>query len=182
MFLYPVPAEITYEEGIYVGYRYYNTFDVKPAYEFGFGLSYTKFEYTNLKIGLPEFKTKQTVTFTVKNTGNVAGREVVQLYVGAPAGKLDKPKSELKGFAKTKLLQPGESQTITLTLIARDLSSFNTLSSSWIADAGKYQIMIGASSIETKLTGTFNLKKAIVSEKVNPVLAPEKEIKELVRK
>jgi len=181
-FLYPVPAEITYEEGIYVGYRYYNTFDVKPAYEFGFGLSYTKFEYSSLVIGSPEFKTKQTVTFTVKNSGNVAGREVVQLYVGAPVGKLDKPKAELKGFAKTKLLLPGESQTITLTLNARDLSSFNTSSSAWVADAGKYQVMIGTSSIESKLTCTFNLKKAIISEKVNPLLAPEKEIKELVRK
>jgi beta-glucosidase len=172
-FVFPTPAEITYEEGIYVGYRYYGTFNVKPVYEFGFGLSYTKFEYSGLKVASPEFKGKQTVTVTVKNKGNIAGREVVQLYVSAPASKIDKPKAELKGFAKTKLLQPGESQTITLTLNARDLSSFNTETSAWIADAGKYEVLIGASSADIKLNGTFNLKKAIVSEKVNNVIAPQ---------
>jgi len=181
-FIFPTPAEIIYEEGIYVGYRYYETFGVKPAYEFGFGLSYTKFGYSDLKIASPDFRGKQSVTVTVKNTGSVAGREVVQLYVSAPTSKIDKPKSELKGFAKTKLLQPGESQTITLDLNARDLSSFNTAASAWIADAGKYEVLIGASSTDTKLIGSFNLKKAIVSEKVNPVLAPPVEIKELSKK
>lgn len=181
-FLFPTPTEIIYEEGIYVGYRYYGTFGVKPAYEFGFGLSYTKFEYSGLKVASPDFKGKQSVTVTVRNAGSVAGREVVQLYVSAPAGKIDKPKSELKGFAKTKLLQPGESQTLTLTLNARDLSSFNTVASAWIADAGKYEVLIGASSSDIKLTGAFNLKKAIVSEKVNNVMAPQVTIKELSKK
>ena len=178
-FMFPAPAEIIYEEGIYVGYRYYGTFGVKPAYEFGFGLSYTKFEYSGLKIASPEFKGKQSVSVTIKNTGTVAGREVVQLYVAAAAGKIDKPKAELKGFAKTRLLQPGESQTLILTLNARDLSSFNTAASSWIADAGKYEALVGASSSDIKLTGSFNLRKAIVSEKVNNVLAPQVAIKEL---
>jgi beta-glucosidase len=181
-FIFPTPAEIIYEEGIYVGYRYYETFGVKPAYEFGFGMSYTKFEYSGLKLASPDFKGKQSVTFTVKNNGAVAGREVVQLYIAAPASKINKPKSELKGFAKTKLLQPGESQTITLTLNAKDLSSFNTEASAWIADAGKYEILIGASSSDIKLTGSFNLKKPIVSLKVNNVLAPQVAIKELLKK
>lgn len=181
-FLFPTPTEIIYEEGIYVGYRYYGTFGVKPAYEFGFGLSYTNFEYSGLKLVSPDFKGKQTVSVTVKNTGAIAGREVVQLYISAPASKIDKPKSELKGFAKTKLLQPGESETITLTLNSRDLSSFNTAASAWIADAGKYEVLIGASSSDIKLTGAFNLKKAIVSEKVNNVMAPQVAIKELVKK
>lgn len=181
-FIYPTPAEIVYEEGIYVGYRYYETFAVKPAYEFGFGLSYTKFEYSGLKIASPDFRGKQSVSVIVKNTGSVAGREVVQLYISAPAGKIDKPKSELKGFAKTKLLKPGESETITLTLNARDLSSFNTASSAWIADAGKYDVLIGASSADIRLTGSFNLKKAVVSEKVNNVMAPQVAIKELSKK
>jgi beta-glucosidase len=181
-FIFPTPSEIVYEEGIYVGYRYYGTFGVKPAYEFGFGLSYTKFEYSGLKIASPDFKGKQTVTFTVKNTGAVAGREVVQLYISAPAGKIDKPKSELKGFTKTNLLQPGESQTLTLILTARDLSSFNTSASAWVADAGKYEVLIGASSSNIKLTGSFNLKKDIVSEKVNNVMAPQVAIKELSKK
>jgi len=135
-----------------------------------------------LKLASPDFKGKQTVTFTVQNTGSIAGREVVQLYVSAPASKIDKPKSELKGFAKTKLLQPGESQTLTFTLTARDLSSFNTAASAWIADTGKYEVLIGASSSNIKLTGAFNLKKDIVSEKVNNVLAPKVTIKELVKK
>lgn len=181
-FIYPTPAEIVNEEGIYVGYRYYETFGVKPAYEFGFGLSYTKFEYSGLKVATPNFKGKQSVTVTVKNTGSIAGREVVQLYIPAPASKIDKPKAELKGFAKTKLLQPGETQTLTLVLTARDLSSFNTASSAWIADAGKYEVLVGASSADIKLTGAFNLKKAIVSEKVNNVMAPQVAIKELVKK
>jgi beta-glucosidase len=181
-FLFPTPTEIIYEEGIYVGYRYYETFGVKPAYEFGYGLSYTKFEYSGLKLASPDFKGKQAVTVTVKNTGFVAGREVVQLYVAAPVSKIDKPKSELKGFVKTKLLQPGESQTLTLDLAARDLSSFNTAASAWIADAGKYEVLIGASSSDIKLNGTFNLKKAIVTEKVNNVMAPQVAIKELSHK
>lgn len=181
-FIFPTPSEIIYEEGIYVGYRYFETFGVKPAYEFGFGISYTTFEYSGLKITSPVFKGKQAVTFTVKNTGATAGREVIQLYISAPSGNVDKPKSELKGFAKTKLLQPGGSQTITLNLNARDLSSFHTDASAWIADAGNYQVLIGASSADIRLTGTFNLKKAVVSEKVNPVLAPQVKIKELSHK
>ena len=181
-FLFPTPTEIIYEEGIYVGYRYYETFGVKPAYEFGFGLSYTKFDYSGLKVASPDFKGKQSVSVTVTNAGSVAGREVVQLYIAAPVSKIDKPKRELKGFAKTKLLQPGESQTLSLTLNARDLSSFNTDASAWIADAGKYEVLIGASSSDIKLTGSFNLKKAVVSEKVNNVLAPQVTIKELVKK
>ncbi len=181
-FLFPTPTEIIYEEGIYVGYRYYETFGVKPAYEFGFGLSYTKFDYSGLKVASPDFKGKQSVSVTVMNAGSVAGREVVQLYIAAPVSKIDKPKRELKGFAKTKLLQPGESQTLSLTLNARDLSSFNTDASAWIADAGKYEVLIGASSSDIKLTGSFNLKKAVVSEKVNNVLAPQVTIKELVKK
>jgi beta-glucosidase len=178
-FLNPKPIEVTYEEGIYVGYRYYGTFDVKPAYEFGFGLSYTEFEYSVLTLASPEFKGKQSVTFTVKNIGKVAGREVVQLYIAAPVSKIDKPKYELKGFAKTKILQPGESQTFTLQLTARDLSSFNTGVSAWVADAGKYDVLIAASSTDIKLNGSFNIKKSIVTEKVNPVLAPKVTINEL---
>jgi beta-glucosidase len=181
-FLNPKPIEVTYEDGIYVGYRYYGTFGVKPAYEFGFGLSYTEFEYSALTLASPEFKGKQSVTFTVKNIGKVAGREVVQLYIAAPVIHIEKPKSELKGFAKTRLLQPGESQTLTLDLNARDLSSFNTTASAWIADAGKYEVLIGASSSDIKLTGVFNLKKAIVSEKVNNVISPKVPIKELSKK
>jgi beta-glucosidase len=174
-----VPAEVTYDEGIYVGYRYYNTFNVKPAYEFGFGKSYTNFTYGNIKLSSPTLTNAVVATVTVTNTGKVAGKEVVQLYVAAPSGKLDKPESELRGFVKTGLLQPGASQTITFTIKPSDIASFNSNSSSWIVDAGKYTIKIGASSLDTRQTATFTLLKDVVVEKVNKVLTPQVPIEEL---
>ena len=112
-----IPAEVTYDEGIYVGYRYFNTFNVKPTYEFGYGLSYTNFSYNNLKLSTPVFSDNITATVTVTNAGNVAGKEVVQLYLSAPAIKLDKPSEELKAFAKTALLQPGNHRIYLLHLV-----------------------------------------------------------------
>ncbi|MEP6845563.1 MAG: glycoside hydrolase family 3 C-terminal domain-containing protein, partial [Panacibacter sp.] len=168
-----IPAEVTYEEGIYVGYRYYNTFNVKPAYEFGYGLAYTTFDYSNLKLSAASFNGKINATVTVTNTGSVAGKEVVQLYVSAPSKKSDKPAEELKGFAKTSLLQPGKSQTITFTINAEDLASFDTQSTSWIAEAGIYVVKIGASSANIKQTATFSLAKELVTEKDNKVLVPQ---------
>jgi beta-glucosidase len=174
-----IPAEVTYEEGIYVGYRYYNTFNIKPAYPFGYGLSYTNFTYSNLRLSASTFNGKLTATATVTNTGNVAGKEVVQLYISAPTSKLDKPSEELKGFAKTALLKPGASQTITFTLTAKDLASFHTDQSVWIADAGGYKVKIGASSQDIKLTQPFTLAKDIFVEKVNKALVPQVKISEL---
>src|SRR5215813_2910555 len=110
------PAEALYEEGIYVGYRYYNTFAVKPAYEFGYGLSYTDFAYKDLTLSSARFHDQVNVSVSVLNSGKTAGKEVVELYVSAPRQKLSKPMSELRAFAKTKLLRPGESQTLTFTL------------------------------------------------------------------
>ncbi len=136
----PKPSRVVYEEGIYVGYRYYDAFKIAPAYEFGYGLSYTTFEYSNLALGSRKFTDPLRVTVDVKNSGSMAGREVVQLYLSAPANKLDKPVAELKGFAKTRLLQPGESQTLTFELRARSLASFDPATSSWIAEAGKYTV------------------------------------------
>jgi beta-glucosidase len=174
-----IPAEVTYEEGIYVGYRYYNTFNVKPAYEFGYGLSYTNFEYSNLKLSGKSFNGKMIATVDVKNNGKTAGKEVVQLYIKAPANILNKPESELKAFAKTNLLQPGQSQKVSFIITANDLASFNTANSSWVADAGKYILLIGASSTNTKQTASFTLAKDIVTQKCNKVLAPRVTINEL---
>jgi beta-glucosidase len=174
-----IPAEAVYQEGIYVGYRYYNSFKVKPAYEFGYGLSYTNFSYANLKLSSPSFNGKVTASVTITNTGKVAGKEVAQLYLTAPKGKLDKPAEELKGFAKTKSLNPGESQTLTFTLRAQDLASFNTAQSAWVADAGKYEVKIGASSEDIKLVKPFTLAKPITVEKVHKALAPQVTIDEL---
>ena len=174
-----MPAEVTYEEGIYVGYRYYNTFNITPVYEFGYGLSYTNFNYNNLKLSSPVFNGKISAAITVTNTGSVAGKEVVQLYISAPHKKMDKPSEELKAFAKTELLKPGQSQTITFNLAAADLASFDTPTSSWIAEAGTYTIKIGASSKNIKQTSTFTLAKDIVVEKDHKVLAPQVDITEL---
>lgn len=174
-----MPAEVTYEEGIYVGYRYYNTFNVKPAYEFGYGLSYTNFDYSNLKLSASSFNKTITATVSVRNTGKVGGKEVVELYLAAPAKKLDKPAEELKGFAKTRLLQPGESQTITFTLGAADLASFDANTTAWIAEAGQYTVRIGSSSLNIKQTAPFQLARDIIVEKDHKVLAPGLPVNEL---
>ena len=174
-------AEVTYEEGVYVGYRYYNTFGVKPAYEFGYGLSYTDFTYSDLKLGAPTFTNKQTASVTVTNSGKIPGKEVVQLYISAPTGKLDKPALELKAFAKTGVLKPGESQTLTFAITARDLASYQTKTTSWVADAGTYTVKIGTSET-VKQFASFKLAKDIIVEKTNKVLVPKVVINELVSK
>ena len=174
-----VPAEVVYEEGIYVGYRYYNTFKVQPAYAFGYGLSYTNFSYSNIKLSSPVFNKPVTLTIDITNTGKAAGKEAVQLYITAPAGTLQKPSEELKAFAKTKLLQPGEKQTLSFTIHKDALSSFDTDKTSWVADAGKYTVKIGASSLDIKQTASFSLPKSIVTEKCNKVLVPQAVINEI---
>ena len=174
-----IPAEVIYEEGIYVGYRYYNTFNVKPAYEFGYGLSYTNFTYSNLKLSSINFKESITATVDITNTGKTAGKEVVQLYLSAPAAKMNKPQEELKGFAKTNLLQPGQKQTIRFVIAAKDLASFDTNTTSWIAEAGKYEVKVGASSAAIKQTASFQLPVELVVEKCHKVLVPQVEINEL---
>ncbi len=173
------PTESVYNEGIYVGYRYFNSFGVKTTYPFGYGLSYTKFTYSNLKLSAVAFSKKMTVTVTVTNTGKVAGKEVVQLYLSAPHKTLDKPAEELKGFGKTGLLQPGASQTLTFTLDPKNLASFNTEKSSWIADAGKYTVKIGASSEDIRMTKSFALAKMLVVEKDHKAIVPQVTINEL---
>ncbi|MEP6950586.1 MAG: glycoside hydrolase family 3 C-terminal domain-containing protein [Ginsengibacter sp.] len=177
-----MPAEVTYDEGIYVGYRYYNTYNIKTAYEFGYGLSYTKFSYGRLKLSSSQFQGKLTASVTITNTGGVAGKEVAQLYISAPPGKLNKPNEELKSFAKTGLLKPGQNATLSFTIQPPDLASFDTKRSSWVADAGKYTIKVGASSVDIKQTGSFNLSNEIVVEKCHNVLAPQGIINELTGK
>lgn len=173
------PSENTYEEGIYVGYRYYNTFKVKPAYEFGYGLSYSAFSYGPMKLSAATFADKITATLTITNTGKVAGKEVVELYLSAPTGKLEKPESELKAFAKTNLLQPGQSQTLSFTIAAADLASYDVATEAWVADAGTYTVKAGASSLNVKQTATFKLPKELVVEKSRKLLATQAPISEM---
>jgi beta-glucosidase len=170
---------VTYEDGIYVGYRYYSTFNVKPAYEFGYGGSYTSYSYSNLKLSSATFNRQVTATVTVTNSGQVPGKEVVELYVSAPSGKLDKPAEELRAFGKTGLLKPGQSQNLTFILTAADLASFDTPSSSWIAAGGQYTVKVGASSADIRQTATFTLSADLVVEKDHKVLVPQVAIDEL---
>ena len=165
-----------YAEGIYVGYRYFQTADVPVSYPFGYGKSYTTFEYSKpvVKATADGF----TATITVKNTGSVAGKEAVQLYVTAPAGGLEKPAFELKGFAKTKTLAPGEAQTLTINVDKYTLASFNEATSAWETAAGTYKVMFGANAADIRGTGEYKLKKA-ESWPVNNVLAPAQPINEM---
>ena len=147
-----------YEEGIYVGYRYFDTFGKEVSYPFGHGLSYTAFDYAveNAKMDADRCELK----VSVKNIGKVAGREAVQLYVKAPNGGLDKPAKELKAFGKTALLQPGESQTLILTWNVMDMASFNEKNSSWELAKGEYQWMVAASSADVRCTAVQRVTKA----------------------
>lgn len=168
-----------YEEGIWVGYRYYQTAGKEVSYPFGYGLSYTTFAYSAPKVTATKDGFRATVT--VKNTGNVAGKEVVQLYVSAPSGGLVKPESELKGFAKTKELAPGESQTLTIDVDAYSLASFNEAASQWETAAGNYSVRFASNVNDTKATLPFRLAKGL-TWKANDILKPAEPIKEIVVK
>ena len=162
-----------HEEDIYVGYRYFDTFNKDVSYPFGYGLSYTTFEYSK-----PSVKVKGdriTVSVSVKNTGNVSGKEIAQVYVSAPAGQLEKPVQELKAFAKTRELKPGESQVLTMELQRRDLASYDEANSQWLTEGGTYTFRIGASSRDIRQTVTA--KVAQYTEKTSDALRPKQELK-----
>ncbi len=165
-----------YEEGIYVGYRYFDTFGVEVSYPFGYGLSYTTFDYSDAKMVQDgdDFK----VSVKVTNTGNYKGKEIVQLYVAAPKGRLDKPAKELKAFAKTGELKPGQSEILTMTVSVADLASFNPAKSSWETDKGTYTFLIGASVSDVKATLKGNVKRKW-SQAVRNVLKPQVPFDEL---
>jgi beta-glucosidase len=170
----PIPghAYTNHEEDIYVGYRFFDTFNREVAYPFGYGLSYTTFEMSK-----PAVKVKGdviTVSATVKNTGSVSGKEVAQVYVQAPAGKLEKPVQELKAFAKTRELKPGESQTLTMTIPVRDLASFDEAGSQWLTEAGTYTFRLGFSSRDIQASLPLALKE--YTEKTTNALAPQQKL------
>ena len=175
------PVNAYYNEGIYVGYRYYDAFKIQTAYEFGYGLSYTHFQYSAITLSNNTFNDSITVKLSVKNTGKSAGKEVVELYVSAPKTEIEKPEQELKAFAKTHLLKPGESQEITFTLNSRALASYWSSVSSWIADKGNYEVRVGSSSKDIHEKASFTVPESIVVEKLNNVLYPNRVVKELSR-
>jgi beta-glucosidase len=161
-----------HEEDIYVGYRYFDTKGAQVAYPFGFGLSYTTFSFSQPKVKVAGDVVN--VTITVKNTGSVSGKEVAQVYVQAPKGRLEKPVQELKAFAKTRELKPGESQTLTMQIEKRQLASFDEANSQWLAEAGQYTFRIGSSSRDIHLTASAKLTE--YTEKVNNVMAPQQQL------
>ena len=150
--------QVQYSEGLDIGYRWYDANNVTPLFPFGYGLSYTSFSYSNLHVGAMSGN-QATVTATVTNTGTKAGTDVAQLYVGDPAAA-GEPPHQLKGFQRITL-NPGASATVTFTVTAHDLASWDTTSSNWIAGAGSYQILVGDSSRSLPLTGTITLASAI---------------------
>jgi beta-glucosidase len=167
-----------YEEDVYVGYRYFDSFDVPVSYPFGFGLSYTTFEYSDAKCSVEG--DIFTVNVTVKNTGNYEGKEVVELYISAPDNKsANKPAKELKAYAKTKQLKPGESETLTLTIKAADLASFDEAASAWVVAEGEYQFIVAASAQDIKATLTANAKASEI--KANDVMKPQTQMNLLRR-
>ncbi len=161
-----------YNEGIYVGYRYYDTKNVAVSFPFGYGLSYTSFKYGKPSV-CKDAAGNVEVSVEVKNTGKTAGKEVVQVYVAAPGKDMEKPAKELKGFAKTGKLNPGQSETVTVKIPYESLASFNEKDSQWQVEEGTYRIMVAKNAADTKpLTVTIE-EKGGVTEEVFPSLLPE---------
>ena len=158
-----------YEEDIYVGSRYFDSFGKPVAYPFGYGLSYTTFGYDNLSCSVDGDVI--TVKVDVKNTGKKAGRNVVELFVAAPnSKKMNKPEKELRNYAKTKLLQPGQTETVTMQVKTEDLASFNEKASAWKTDAGVYTFMICSSANDVEAKTTAKVKAW--TKKVHNVMQP----------
>ena len=152
-----------YEEGIYVGYRWFDKQGLEVSYPFGYGLSYTRFEWSEASVKPSRGET--AVSVKVTNTGKIPGKDVVELYVAAPQGELDKPVKDLKAYAKTRELQPGESQLVTLKVKNSELASYDESASAWVTDAGHYDFMLGSSSRDIRATLCAEIRGG--SEKTN---------------
>lgn len=152
------PRTVEYRESVYVGYRYYDSAKKQVKYPFGYGLSYTAFEYSNLRLSATDIRQDEplTVTFTVKNTGKFAGAEIAQLYVKDTESTLYRPEKELKGFKKV-FLNPGEEKDVTLTLDSRAFAYYNVAIKDWHVESGDFAILVGASSRDIKLEGHVNV-------------------------
>ncbi|HEY4390854.1 MAG TPA: glycoside hydrolase family 3 C-terminal domain-containing protein [Paenibacillus sp.] len=153
---------VEYREGIFVGYRYYDTKEVKPLFPFGHGLSYTTFEYSNIVIDRKAIKDTESVNvqLTIRNTGSRTGKEIVQLYVRETESAVMRPAKELKGFTKVEL-QPGEEKTITFTLDKRSFAYYNVALKDWHVESGEFEILIGRSSEDIVLRDTMSVKSTV---------------------
>ena len=158
------PATVEHRESIYIGYRYYEKIGRKVRYPFGHGLSYTSFEYSDLKLDKNEMDENDTlkVSFKVKNTGSVAGKEIAQLYVADKESTIFRPVKELKGFKKVSL-EPGEEKEVEISLCRRAFAFWNVEVNDWTVESGEFDIVIGASSADIRLTGTVKVNAAPVA-------------------
>jgi beta-glucosidase len=143
------PFADRYAEGIFVGYRHYDTFDKEVLFPFGHGLSYSKFEYSNIKVN-KKTETDYTISFNVKNVSNVDGKEVIELYVKDVFSKVARPEKELKGFKKV-FLKAGEEKTITLDLDYRSFAYYSVALKKWYVENGDFEILVGSSSRDISL-------------------------------
>lgn len=157
---------VEYKEGLFVGYRHYDKTEIEPLFPFGHGLSYTSFEYTGMTVDKKELKDNETVQVTVKvkNTGSLAGKEIVQLYVKDVESSVIRPIKELKGFEKI-MLQPGEERTVSFILDKRAFAYYNTEIKDWHVESGDFEILVGASSKDIRLKETVHVKSTVVIKK-----------------
>jgi beta-glucosidase len=172
-----------YNEGIFVGYRYFDSFNVEPAYPFGYGLDYTQYQLEVLGVEANEERVSARIKVT--NTGEHPGREVVQLYYSAPSGEdkgLDKPYQELGAYGKTELLLPGKSQTVVLEFPLKAMASYCEHSASWVLEPGLYYIRIGTSSRSTHIAAAINIKKRTATEILKNVMPLNKPLQLLSNK
>lgn len=164
-----------YQEGIYVGYRYFDSFGVEPAYPFGYGLSYTTFSARANCVTIVGNHVK--VTVDVKNTGEkYAGKEVVQVYYSAPDGRLEKPYQELAGYAKTKKLMPGEAQTLEITFSIADMASYDEEQAAYVLEPGEYAIRVGTHSRNTHIAAVLELDEEVVTKRLSNRIVPDQEL------
>ncbi|PDZ03761.1 glycosyl hydrolase [Bacillus cereus] len=177
--------KVEYKEGVFVGYRYYDKKNIEPLFPFGFGLSYTNFEYSNLSIDKKEIKDTDTVSVrvNVKNTGSIAGKEIVQLYIKDVESSMIRPEKELKGFEKVEL-QPGEEKTVSFTLNKRSFAYYNVEWKDWHVETGEFEILVGKSSKEIVLHDSIFVQSTTIIRKpvhrntllgeifMDPILAP----------
>ena len=164
-----------YNEGVYVGYRWFDSFGLRPAYPFGFGLSYTEFEVAVKRTEICGESIR--LTAAVRNTGSVyAGRETVQVYVSQPQGKLDKPYQVLAGFAKTGLLRPGEEETVEVNFSLRSLASYDEERAAWVLESGTYFVRVGTHSRNTHIAAALELDETVVTEQLQNKVRPDCEL------
>ena len=161
-------GQVFYREGVFIGYRHFEREGVKPLFPFGFGLSYTTFEYGEVTLSTETLEPGETlqVRVPVTNSGERAGQEVVQLYVRDPHASVERPGKELKGFAKVAL-EPGETKVATLHLNMRALAYFDEGQNAWVAEKGEFELLVGASSADIRSKATFTLSE-MWTEAVRP--------------